>query len=210
MPFWVLMIIPIIYIISNWKNIPETVPLHYNIYGEVDKTGDKMNLIYLSTFIPFGTYIVFLLAKYIDPKKKIASMGNRYYTIRFLLSTILAATIFTLTYSIVNKTGFFGNTLFILIGIIFIFLGNYFKSIKPNYFIGFRTPWTLENDDVWRMTHHHCSTVWFIGGLILVFVNATNYFNPVWLINIITIVSLIIIPVVYSYFLYRNVTPKSN
>ncbi len=201
---------PIFYIVSNWDFIPEIIPLHYNLYGEVDKVGNKINLIYLSIFIPIGTYIIFLIAKYIDPKKKISSMGNSYYIIRLLLSVIITAIIFILTYSIINETTYFQNTIFILIGLVFVFLGNYFKTIKPNYFIGFRTPWTLENEEVWRETHDHCSIVWFIGGLLIIIVNSLNYFKSVWLINMIIIIILIIIPIIFSFYSYKNKSTKFN
>lgn len=205
-----LILIPIFYIVSNWQHIPEIIPLHYNFYGEVDKTGGKINLIYLATFIPLGVYIILLVAEFIDPKNKISDMGRRYLTIRFLLSILLAALIFMFTYSIINQTAFFQNAVFILIGLLFVFLGNYFGTLKPNYFIGFRTPWTLENEEVWRKTHRHCSKVWFIGGLLIIIANMLNDFNSVWALNVVCIISLIVIPIVYSYSIYKKVTTKPD
>ena len=57
--------------------------------------------------------------------------------------------------------------IFPLIGLLFAFLGNYFKTIKPNYFIGIRTPWTLENEEVWKKTHLIGGKLWFVGGLLM-------------------------------------------
>lgn len=37
--------------------------------------------------------------------------------------------------------------------IFFAILGNYLTALRPNYFIGIRTPWTLENADTWRAPH---------------------------------------------------------
>ncbi len=47
-------------------------------------------------------------------------------------------------------------------------MGNYFKVIQPNYFLGIRTPWTLENKEVWKSTHTFASKLWVIGGLVIV------------------------------------------
>jgi uncharacterized membrane protein len=44
------------------------------------------------------------------------------------------------------------NLIFIQL-VLFIAMGNYFKVIQPNYFIGIKTPWTLENKEVWKLTH---------------------------------------------------------
>jgi uncharacterized membrane protein len=54
-----------------------------------------------------------------------------------------------------------------LMGLLFSVLGNYMHSIKPNYFVGFRTPWTLENEDNWRKTHQLMARIWVPGGLLI-------------------------------------------
>ena len=59
------------------------------------------------------------------------------------------------------------DLIFVIIGLLFAFLGNYFKTIKPNYFIGIKTPWTLENEEVWKKTHLIGGKLWFIGGLLM-------------------------------------------
>ena len=45
-------------------------------------------------------------------------------------------------------------------------LGNYMQNLKPNYFMGIRTPWTLNNEEVWRRTHLICGKWLFYGGLM--------------------------------------------
>jgi uncharacterized membrane protein len=39
------------------------------------------------------------------------------------------------------------------LGYIFIGTGNLLGKVRPNFFVGIRTPWTLSDDDVWRRTH---------------------------------------------------------
>jgi uncharacterized membrane protein len=46
-------------------------------------------------------------------------------------------------------------------------LGNYLGTIRPNYFFGVRTPWTLESDEVWRATHRNGGRVLVFGSLAL-------------------------------------------
>jgi uncharacterized membrane protein len=61
-------------------------------------------------------------------------------------------------------------------GAFFAVLGNYMHSIKPNYFVGFRTPWTLESEDNWRKTHQLVSKVWVPGGLLII--SGTSFLLP--------------------------------
>lgn len=91
------------------------------------------------------------------------------------------------------------------IGLLFIILGNYFGKIKPNYFVGIKTPWTLASEDVWNKTHRMAGPYWVGGGLAV----AAGGFLPHPWSTIVTIGALsiaVVVPTAYSYLLYR----KSN
>jgi uncharacterized membrane protein len=49
--------------------------------------------------------------------------------------------------------------------LVFLVLGNYLGTFRPSYFIGIRTPWTLESDDVWRATHRNGGRILVMGSL---------------------------------------------
>ena len=73
------------------------------------------------------------------------------------------------------------------------------KNVKPNYFFGIRTPWTLANDEVWRKTHLLSSKIWVWGNLILatiILIIPNNYSSTVFISGIILLAA---IPVYYSY-----------
>jgi uncharacterized membrane protein len=85
----------------------------------------------------------------IDPKRKYEQMGVLSIEIYMVLfMSMLAFIILHLTKPICFKSEFdchsARNTFFIA-------LGNYFKVIQPNYFIGIKTPWTLESKEVWKL-----------------------------------------------------------
>ena len=84
-------------------------------------------------------------------------------------------------------------------GVLFIILRNYFKTLKPNYFIGIRTPWTLKNDKVWKATHILTGKIWLIGGLLVVFIGLILNEELNLILFLIITVLIIFIPVVYSY-----------
>jgi len=54
------------------------------------------------------------------------------------------------------------------VGLTFIVLGNYLGRVEPNWFIGIRTPWTLESETVWRKTHRIAAWFFVLGGVIVV------------------------------------------
>ena len=46
-------------------------------------------------------------------------------------------------------------------------IGNYLGNLRPNYFIGLRTPWTLESSETWRATHRLGGKLLFFGSSAL-------------------------------------------
>ncbi|WP_247672608.1 SdpI family protein [Aquimarina sp. MMG016] len=190
--------------------MPDRIPMHYNIYGEPDRWGGKNDLMSIMIIIPILTYLMFLAAIYIDPKKRISEMGNKYHHLRFIMTVIIAMIFILIVYINVHSISNFKNYISIILGLLFILLGNYFRSLKPNYFIGIRTPWTLESETVWRRTHHIGSIIWFIGGFLIILVNIISRLQPIaWIISLGIILLLILIPVIHSYSIYKKLQPKS-
>ena len=91
-----------------------------------------------------------------------------------------------------------------------VLFGNYMHTIKPNYFAGIRVPWTLNNEENWRKTHLLAGKLWFVGGLVIALVCLLLPAN----ISIITFFTLtmilVVIPIVYSYRLYKNNSEAEN
>ncbi len=55
----------------------------------------------------------------------------------------------------------------IVIGFIFIILGNYLPKIKRNYTIGIRTSWALNSDENWSRTHRFSGYVFVLTGMFI-------------------------------------------
>ncbi len=84
-------------------------------------------------------------------------------------------------------------------------LGNYFQTIRSNYFIGIRTPWTLENEQVWKKTHLLGGRIWMAGGLLIVILSfiITDNHSLMIAFGILCFI-MVIIPVIFSYTEFRK------
>ena len=153
-------LLPFLYLGYIWQELPNKVPVHWNAKGEIDRYGDKTELLLIPFLLPLLIYVIFLVIPYIDPKKNIEKMGKKYDTIKFLLTVFMSVLATYILYSAKTASISSPNGVIILIGILFIILGNFFKTIKANYFIGIRTPWTLENEEVWKHTHRMAGKLW--------------------------------------------------
>ena len=202
-PFLAIALIPFVYLIYIWNRLPEKVPMHWNGAGEIDRYGDKKELVAMLCMLVGITYFVFLIIPYVDPKQKLQNMGNKLNNLRMILTLFMSGLAVFILYSVQQKTS---NPSFVLaiIGLLFAFLGNYFKTIKPNYFIGIRTPWTLENEEVWKKTHVLGGKLWFIGGLLMALTFLLP--NEMQLYTFLGITAVItIVPIVYSYLEFKKI-----
>lgn len=97
-----------------------------------------------------------------------------------------------------------GQFVLVSIGILIAITGNYMNSIKPNYFIGIRTPWTLENPDVWKKTHRFASKLWIIGGVLMTISAFTPFLKDSLFVIVGAVLILAVIPFIYSYRLFNK------
>lgn len=201
-PYLAVSLLPFVYLAYIWPSLPQSVPMHWNASGEIDRWGDKSETLMIPILMTGLVYVLFLILPKIDPKGKLESMGNKLNSFRMILTCFMSVLSLYVLYSIKTLNAD-PKMLFPLLGLLFAFLGNYMKTMKPNYFIGFRTPWTLENEEVWKKTHKMGGMLWFIGGLLMTFTflldGKTQLYTFMAIIVVITI-----IPVVYSYLEFQK------
>ncbi|MEM7108809.1 MAG: SdpI family protein [Bacteroidota bacterium] len=205
----VILAFPIIYLSVVYDSLPAEVATHFNLSGEADDWTDKQDLYLMFSLICGGMYVFLLVIPFIDPKKQIQKMGNKFFMIKLIISALISILFTAMLYSAsVGSTNV--DLIPLVLSIFFIGLGNYLQSVKPNYFIGIRTPWTLESKENWNATHRFTGRLWMISfGLILIFYFVIDkdlfyryYFSA--------IIVLSLIPVAYSFlfFLRRKNQPN--
>ncbi|HEV8285593.1 MAG TPA: SdpI family protein [Chitinophagaceae bacterium] len=205
---WLFIIAPAAYLAIVWNTIPDTVPLHANLKGVVDRYGSKNELITMTLVLTVVNVLVYLLLPQvyrIDPKRYASENKSRLHRIAFAVSVFIAAVLCLLIYSSIHENIKF-SARFILagVGLLFAVIGNYMYTIKPNYFAGIRLPWTLNNDENWKKTHLLGGKLMFGGGLLIAVICLFASFS-LSMIMLFAILSLIIlITCIYSYNLYKK------
>lgn len=203
---WLIIAATFVFSIIIYPRLPEQVPIHWNAAGEVDGYGSR----FMGAFgLPLTTLGVVLLMKFlpaIDPKKQNYEKFKGFYQLfiwimvlfmtGLYLLTIAWALGYQLSISLFTKLG---------LGIMFMVLGNYMGKVRPNWFYGIKTPWTLENEEVWVKTHRLGGPLMFGAGLItlcLAFIDHPSTFFIV----VAVIMLAAFIPAIYSYLLYHRIT----
>jgi uncharacterized membrane protein len=161
------------------------------------------------TAVNMLVYLIVLNVYKIDPKKYAAQNKERLQRIGFSISLYFAAISAMIIYVIsTNRVNLTMKFVFIAMGLLFALIGNNMYNLKPNYFAGMRLPWTLENEDNWRATHHLAGRLWFFGGFLIAL--TALVLNEQWSIysTYIIVSVLVLIPVIYSYRYYRKQSKK--
>lgn len=203
-PVWLLILVPFLYLAYMWKLLPEEVAMHYNLNGEPDRWGSKIELVVIPVLMPLLVYLIMILIPVLDPRKKIQQMGEKYHQLMVVMVLFMSV----LAVFVINTAsqGKELNTqiIFGLLGLFFIFLGNFFQFIKPNYFIGIRTPWTLESEEVWVATHRWSGRIWILGGVLMIVAAFITKEKISLAVVALAIVLLALLPLIFSYIKYKE------
>lgn len=203
-------LLPLAYLIYSWNLIPNKIPTHWNVQGEIDGWGTKTDLVWIVLMITVFVYAILLILPKIDPKKNLEKMGNKYHSLKLSMLLIMSAIAIMFVYSAGHQNVQMGTFLLLLMGFLFMVLGNYFKTIKPNYFLGIRTPWTLESETVWKDTHTLSGKIWFLGGLAIVAASLVFETPTTFKVLISVTIVMAIIPILYSYLRFNKLKNNGN
>ncbi len=91
----------------------------------------------------------------------------------------------------------------LMLGSMFIVMGNYMPKCKQNATMGLKVRWSLANEDNWNATHRVAGIVMFCTGFAVLPLWLLP--TPIFFITFFTLTLLTaIIPTVYSYLYYKN------
>lgn len=188
----------------SWPHLPDTIATHWSSGGKVDGYSSKLYGMISMVGIMIGLYVFLNVLPKIDPKKANYEKFSKGF---MMMNNGVLVLLFVGNIDII--TSGLGYNLFInripelLVGILFLVIGNYLPQCKPNFFVGIKTPWTLSNEEVWRKTHRFSGKVFVVLGLIMMI----SIFAPAsWRTSIILTVVLggVVITMLYSYFAYKK------
>lgn len=192
-------LLPIVIGLLLWKHLPASVAIHFGADGQPNGYSSKIFAVFGLPFILLLLHFSCAVITNIDPKSK--NISKKVFRGVLWICPLVSLVVCNMIY--VYNLGYLLNTAFIgglLIGILYLILGNFIPKIKPNYSIGFRVLWALCDSENWYHTHRFGGKCMVIGGIVLI---ATSPFQNVWILLVFAIIPCIL-PVIYSYLYYRK------
>ncbi len=192
----------------QYPSLPDPMPTHWNAAGHVDGWMPKFWGSYVFPITMAVLWLVFLVLPRISPRGFEMEPFLRAWGV--LKVTVLGLVLYigTLVLRASRHSGELSQTGVIVgLGILFIVIGNLLGKVTRNFFVGIRTPWTLASEEVWLRTHRLAGKLFVVAGLI---VAASSWMGlRVWPVFICILLAALI-PVVYSYVLYRRLEGLPN
>lgn len=185
--------------------MPDRVPTHWNIGGEVDGWGSKYINLFLMPSIALAVYILMSFLPAIDPlKKNYEKFAKPYLYFKIFLAFFFIYLEIFLLYSSINLTPPQGSFMFAIpFSLLLCFMGWLLPRIKRNFFIGIRTPWTLVSDDNWKKTHNFGGKAFLFAGVVSLlaafFGSAASFIVLISSVLLATVVTM-----AYSYLIFRK------
>ena len=185
-----------------YPSLPEQIPTHWNLAGEVDDYTPKPWGVLILPLSATFVFIVMKLIPIISPKGFRTDQFTGVLNIfTVTLVGFMSAVALLVLLAASGRNVHMNEMVFAGVGILFVILGNYLGKVRKNFFLGIRTPWTLASDEVWNRTHRLGGWVFVLVGFLM-FLNAFVRLPHGLLIGSIVVVALV--PVVYSFVLYRR------
>lgn len=195
------------YTIWIFPSLPAKIPVHFNAAGVADRYDDKATGAWFMIWLMLGMGALFTILPAISPKSKsIESFRSSYDAIVFgLMGFFLLLQIAMLQ----STTGKFSMSVGITVAVcaLIAYLGNFMGKVTPNYFVGIRTPWTLESPAVWERTHRLGAKL-MVGAALIGMIAALAGAPTMFIIPLVVIA--VLIPVPYSYWIYREQNKATN
>lgn len=180
----VLLVAPLLALVTLWNQLPARVPIHWNLHGQIDGWASKPFGMLVLPLISLGIIALLHVLPRFDPK--LQRSGNAQGRMQSVLGILrLAYAAFFATLFSMQVAAALGHP--VAVGrivpaatlLLLAIIGNYLANLRPNYFAGIRTPWTLESPATWRATHRLGGRLIFYGSLLLLllqfFVSASTF-----------------------------------
>lgn len=204
---WYLFLLILVMFLSGialYPRLPDQIPIHWNIEGEVDDYASRFWGVFMLPFTNLLVLLIFTFMPLLDPRKENYPKFSRSYRAIKAITVVFFAVLhflvlaFALGYELdISRIVVVGAAL------LFIVMGNYLPKVKHNYFVGVRVPWTLASEKVWKKTHRFAGKLFVISGIIIFLSIFVSEIIRFWLIMICALVTSLA-SMVYSYLVYRQ------
>ena len=192
--------------IAFWSKLPPEVVTHWNLLGKANGSSSRAWAVLAGPGIILGLTLLFQVVPRIDPRRENYDKFREVYWLvvnGFLLCLLVLhlAILASGSGAVVSVQRVMAGCLAVLM----LVLGNSLGRIRPNWFMGVRTPWTLDNPEVWRRTHRVAAWLLVGAGVVTGVAALVRGVNPLGIgLGAVMVMAVVSIVVSYVFWLQER------
>jgi uncharacterized membrane protein len=183
---WAISFLSLIGTMIVLRFMPESVPMHYDAAGNIDRWGSKYeNLIFPVIILAMSLFWTLIVGYYekkaLKTRDEKESAGAKSNAKVVCVLGLGMAVMFTLMQGFIlygayseaqsgatHWTVDIGRVSLVLMGIIYILIGNYMTKTRTNSTVGFRVSWSMYNDNTWRKSNRFAAYAIMLVGVVTI------------------------------------------
>lgn len=195
----IVILLPMLLGVLLWNQLPDEIPTHFDSNNVPNDWSSK-------GFTVFGIPSILVLLHFFtvavtasDPKRQ--NISSKLFSLIIWIIPIVSLFVVPACYAYaLGFTWDMDVVLNLLMGIIFLIIGNYMHKVKHNYTVGIKIPWTLHSEENWNRTHRFASWLWMLAGIVFLI----NIFLKTDILVFAVIITTVAVPMIYSFVLYKK------
>ena len=219
---WSLAALPTIVTAVALKFMPDTVPLHYNFAGEIDRWGSKYEHFLmpalLIVFVVLMQVITYFQEKKIEDEPTPREQASRRNNIKVVRIVTIVFEIFWLilicwmlwtskenaNLGTEQTATNIGQFIWIALGILLVVIGNILPKSRMNSLVGIRTEWSMYNEETWSKSNRFGGIVLMVTGIAMVIASLILKESTLIIANLGLVILSSIVILVYTYRVFAN------
>ena len=192
-------LLPMLMGIALWNRLPEQVATHFDINGVADDWSSKGFAVFGLPLFLLAVHLVCTLATAADPRRQ--NISDKMFRLVLWVCPVISLITNCSVYLIaLGKEVNIGLICMLLVGVMFIIVGNYLPKCRQNYTMGIKLPWTLADEENWNRTHRMAGWLWMAAGAVFLVVAVVGKMST-WF-SLATIGITVLVPTIYSFLLH--------
>lgn len=204
---WIPILLIVVAMIASvivYPRLPEQMPTHWNVRGEVDGWSSRLFGAWMMPLMMAVIWLIMRALPHIDPRRanyeKFASM---YEALIIVILAFMLGLHFVLLAMATGTNMDMNRIVLASVGAFFGVVGFLLPKAHPNWFVGIRTPWTLTSDTAWERTHRVGGPLFILIGALTVITSVAAPKMAVWVLTVST-VGVVVFLFVYSYRVWKE------
>ncbi len=195
----IVILLPIVIGLILWDKLPAEMATHFDSNGKADDWSPKWIAVFGMPLFLLVVHWFCVAFTSVDPKRQ--NFSDKIIILMMWLCPVVSIVGNGATYlyafdNTVNTT----PMAMMLLGCVFLVIGNYMPKMKQSYTIGIKIPWALNSEENWNLTHRFGGYMFMLGGIVVII---AGFIQQFWLVPV-AFVLMAFVPMAYSFILYKK------